>query len=56
MIEIMTIHVIASHRVPRCAPDAKLREAIHAAAWGRRMDCFVASLLAMTVSAFFEKD
>jgi len=33
-----------------CAPDDRLREAIHRAA-KRRMDCFVAALLAMTVRA-----
>src|SRR5258708_6191374 len=30
-----------------CAPDDRLREAIHSAASGK-LDCFVASLLAMT--------
>jgi hypothetical protein len=33
-----------------CAPDDRLREAIHLAA--QRMDCFVASLLAMTAWLF----
>jgi hypothetical protein len=40
--------VIASQRVGALAPpDDRLREAIHSAAGGE-MDCFVASLLAMT--------
>ena len=32
-----------------CAPDDRLREAIHSASARGEMDCFVASLLAMTV-------
>jgi hypothetical protein len=40
--------VIASQRVARTrVPDDRLREAIHAVRAGS-MDCFVASLLAMT--------
>jgi hypothetical protein len=38
-----------------CAPDDRLREAIHSAA-SREMDCFVASLLAMTGSSPQKED
>jgi hypothetical protein len=47
------IHVVPDKRANgsrECAPDDRLREAIHLARKGR-MDCFVASLLAMTVLA-----
>jgi len=33
-----------------CAPDDRLREAIHLAAQRKKMDCFVAPLLAMTAT------
>jgi hypothetical protein len=39
--------VIASQRVRECTPDDWLHEAIHLSPGGN-MDCFVASLLAMT--------
>jgi hypothetical protein len=42
----MTFFVIASQRVgAKAPPDDRLREAIHART---KLDCFVASLLAMT--------
>ena len=41
------LSIVIANGSRECAPDDRLREAIHAAACGT-MDCFVASLLAMT--------
>ena len=46
MIALKVTASLRANGSRECAPDGKLREAIHAA---QKLDCFVASLLAMTV-------